>query len=39
MIYVTDGYIFAVTTFARKHTIISKKIQLHGSANVVCKDI
>ena len=37
--YVTDGYIFVVKKFVRKHIKISKKIQLHGSANLVCKKI
>ena len=37
MMYAIDKYIFAVTTFVRKHTEVSKKIQLHGSANLVCK--
>ena len=39
MIYVTDGYIFAVTTFVRKHTEVSRKIQLQICKSCMRKEI
>ena len=34
---VWNRLVLAVITFVRKHTEVSKKIQFHGSANLVCK--